>query len=149
MEEFKLKKTLGALVSRTNLLLRNYFSYMAKGDNLEATVEQMIILTFVSRHPGVSQSELAELSHKDRTSITRILDVLEKKAYLDRRPDARDRRAYRIYLTPTGEETLPRLLHIAAQVNQLSCADFTPEEIELLKTLLNRVCTNINRATGR
>jgi len=148
MEELKLEETLGARVSRTNLLLRNYFTYMAKGDNLEATVEQMVILATVSRHPGVSQSELAELSGKDRTSITRILDILEKKAYLDRRPDAHDRRAYRIYLTPAGEETSPRLLHIAAQVNQLSCVDFTPEEVELLKTLLNRVCANINRAMG-
>ncbi len=147
-ETYRLEETLGYLASRTNLLMRNLFTTVARAEGLEATVEQMGLLYIIFHHPGATQAEIADAGGKDRTGVTRMLDLLEKKNAVERRPDEQDRRAYRIYITPLGEETLHRLVKIARQVNELSCAGLKPEEVQGLKSLLRRVDANLEKAMG-
>ncbi len=97
-------------------------------------------------NPGLSQSDLARITNKDKTGITRMVDLLERKGYALRKEDEHDRRAYHLYLTSQGEDLLEKLLPLARQVNQVGKAGFTQQEIELLKRLLAHIGDNVRTA---
>jgi DNA-binding MarR family transcriptional regulator len=68
----------------------------------DLTVEQMHLLKNMSVDAGLTQKALGGLVSKTPANLTRILDRLEIKALILRRPDVSDRRAYLVFLTDKG-----------------------------------------------
>ena len=61
--------------------------------------EQGLLLKYVYEYPGSTQTQLSDALRKDKTTITRMIDTLEKKGKLYRESFAEDRRVFKIYLT--------------------------------------------------
>ena len=61
--------------------------------------EQGLLLKLVYEMPGCTQTQISEFLHKDKTTITRMIDTLVKKEKLVRKSSEEDRRVYKIYLT--------------------------------------------------
>ena len=116
---------------------------MIKQDGLNVTPEQWAVLIHAFKYPGLSQTEIAQRSSKEKTNITRILDVLEKHGYLQRQHDAHDRRMYRIYLTNEGKDLVKRLVPLAESVNTSSRQSLDEQELLMVKTVLKRICTTL------
>ncbi|MBV1788045.1 MarR family transcriptional regulator [Marinobacterium sp. D7] len=53
---------------------------------------------------GISQKLLAERAGLDTSTLVRLIDILERKGLLERRTDLEDRRARKLYLTPSGRK---------------------------------------------
>ena len=68
----------------------------------DLTVEQMHLLKNMSVDAGLTQKTLGGIVSKTPANLTRILDRLETKALILRRPDISDRRAYLVFLTDKG-----------------------------------------------
>ena len=68
----------------------------------DLTVEQMHLLKNLSVDAGLTQKALGGMVSKAPANLTRILDRLETKALILRRPDVSDRRAYLVFLTDKG-----------------------------------------------
>lgn len=64
------------------------------------------VLSLIKLNPGINQSSLARCMHLDRSSMVPILDQLQEKAWLERRRNATDRRAYSLHLTRKGSRML-------------------------------------------
>jgi DNA-binding MarR family transcriptional regulator len=79
------------------LLLKRF-----KGAGYDITPEQFGVLTRLHVQQGMNQRELSERMLKGRPNMTRILNLLEKHGYIERRPDNSDRRIFRIFLTESG-----------------------------------------------
>ena len=141
---FNLAGSLGFLVGRANAAMRAGFNRAIAGAGIAATTEQWGVLNIVRASPGIIQSVLAERSMKDRTNVTRMLDLLEKNGHIERRSDADDRRSYRIYITTAGEELLERLRPLAVAVNKKATRGFTGEERRLLTGLLKKIHANMS-----
>jgi MarR family transcriptional regulator for hemolysin len=60
------------------------------------------VLTRLDRFEGLKQSELAEMLDLQPITLTRLLDRLCASGLIERRPDPNDRRANRLYLTPSS-----------------------------------------------
>jgi DNA-binding MarR family transcriptional regulator len=146
MSDFNVEDTLGYLVSKAHQFMKNYFTYLLKKNNLNITVEQWAVLNIVYSLPGISQSDIARMTHTDKANIMRMIDLLEKKRFINRKSDENDRRVHRIYLTPEGEEMLEAVIPIAQEVNRMSEAGISPEEFKLLKEMLRQIRTNIESA---
>ena len=102
------------------------------------------ILT-LCRNPGQSQEHLARHIYINKSNVTRNLAVLEKNGYIERRPSEIDKRVMLVYPTQKAQDTLPLLREIMHDWNDLVAADFTEEELELLRSMLARIA---ERATG-
>lgn len=76
--------------------------------NLGITVEQWVILKIISESPSISQKELAQKSYRDPASITRTLDLLEKKDLLRRESMPENRRMHMIVLTNEGKQFIKK-----------------------------------------
>jgi MarR family transcriptional regulator for hemolysin len=146
MDEAPSTHSLGSLLSKTKWLLDAHFNRLLKGAGVEITPEQWSVLIVVHGNPGVSPSEIARRGYKDKTNVTRILDVLEGRGLLERRPDAADRRAFRIHLTSQGKRLMPRLFPIAGAVNGAALAGLSTTEQERLLDLLEKVKANLEAA---
>jgi DNA-binding MarR family transcriptional regulator len=94
---------IGSIFAKTHWYLSAYFQKLIKEKKLNTTPEQYSILISLFLNPGLSQTQVSEKTMKDKTTITRILDVLEKNGYIERRNDPADRRAYKVFLTNAGE----------------------------------------------
>jgi MarR family transcriptional regulator, transcriptional regulator for hemolysin len=62
------------------------------------TRAQWAILIWLERQPGISQKELAELLEVEPITVARLVDRLESRGMVERRPDPRDRRIWRLHL---------------------------------------------------
>ncbi|MFF0312822.1 MarR family winged helix-turn-helix transcriptional regulator [Streptosporangium sp. NPDC004379] len=74
----------------------------AASRRLGLTPQQAQLLCF-ARHRRPSSGELAALLHCDKTNITGLVDRLQRRGLLTRRPDPDDRRVTHIHLTAEGE----------------------------------------------
>ena len=62
------------------------------------TRAQWALLIWLERQPGISQKELAELLDVEPMTVARLIDRLEGRGLVERRPDPRDRRIWRLHL---------------------------------------------------
>jgi len=72
----------------------------------EITPEQWSVLFHIIHEEGVIQKRIAELTYKDKPTITRILHQLEQKGFIKRQADEQDRRSLRIYSTEMGQKLI-------------------------------------------
>jgi DNA-binding MarR family transcriptional regulator len=70
-------------------------------------------LTLIARNPGISQTELSQASGRDKSSVTPVVEDLVRRGLIERKRERRDRRAYRLNLTPAGKKTLTELTRCA------------------------------------
>ena len=143
MADDAIQELLGYLVSNTQWYMRTLFNKLIKEAGVTVTPEQWGILKIVEYEPGIKQTEIARRGLKDKTNVTRMLDVLEKYGHIERRKDPNDRRAYRIYLTATGKAAMKKLFRVAENANAIAAADFSEPELRRLKEDLKRICETV------
>src|ERR1035437_1321587 len=102
-----LKRQLIAQLAESSRLLRNYIDHRAKRRG--TTRAQWIVLFRLRQQEGLSQVDLAEVLELQPISLVRLLDRLVEHGLLERRHDPRDRRANRLFLTPSGRQLVDDL----------------------------------------
>jgi MarR family transcriptional regulator, transcriptional regulator for hemolysin len=80
------------------------------------TRAQWGILIWLERQSGLSQKELAEILEVEPITVARLIDRLESRGMVERRPDPKDRRIWRLHLCPPA---IPVLREIARQREQM------------------------------
>lgn len=88
-------------------LLRTRFDQRARARGM--TRAQWVILARVSANPGLSQNELASILEVEPISVGRLIDRLEARGLVERRPDPGDRRIWRLHLLPGAEPVLDEI----------------------------------------
>jgi MarR family transcriptional regulator, transcriptional regulator for hemolysin len=83
----------------------------------DMTRAQWGILIWLERQPGITQKELSELLEVEPITVARLIDRLEARGMVERRPDPRDRRIWRLHLKPAA---LPVLSDIACQRTEIT-----------------------------
>ena len=104
-------------------------------------VSEWAVLTIIENHPEIDQSRLAEVVAIDKTNSGRLVDQLEAKGLVERRPHESDRRVWLLRCTPLGHKTRKRLRPraLATQNRLLSCLG--PADRELFIDLMSRIVT--------
>ena len=110
---------------------------------LDLTVEQWVLIMIVSENPNLTQRELADKSRRDPASITRTLDLLEKKGRIMRNVDPLNRRTYIISMTEAGKGFIKTNANLIAQHREQSVANFTEEDLAKFSGYLQRIIGNM------
>ncbi len=79
---------------------------------------QYSALAVIHLQPGIDQSSLGERVALDRSSVTKCVERLEKRNFIERAVCSADRRARRLYPTPEGKEMLAKLVAAAERTRQ-------------------------------
>ncbi|MPZ59324.1 MAG: MarR family transcriptional regulator [Rhizobiales bacterium] len=101
------KREMAFLISDVARLLRTYADQRAAAIGM--TRAQWAVLVRLERAEGLKQAELAEMLDLQPITLTRLVDRLCDNGLIERRPDPKDRRAKRLFLTPAARPLLERL----------------------------------------
>ena len=88
---------------------------------------------------GISQQDLSTKLGIHPSRLVAILDELESRGLLERKPNAEDRRQYALHLTTRGRETFTKIAQIAQQHQEELCSSLTRDEREKLADLLQKI----------
>lgn len=107
-------ESLGFLLADLSRLMRREFERRLDGSSL--TLAQARALIHVARNEGIRQFELAGLLEIQPITLARLIDQLEHEHLVERRSDASDRRAYRLYLTDHAGPHLAAVKQVALDI---------------------------------
>lgn len=88
---------------RTRMASRQAMHRFLRNTGAGITFEMLQIMSSLWTEQGISQQELAKRTAKDKACLTNLMQNLERKGYVCRREDPKDRRTKRVYLTEEGE----------------------------------------------
>jgi len=108
----------------------------------DITIDQCLVLIILNKDDKISQNELANLVFKDNASITRMIELMVKKDYLNRTIHKEDRRKFNLEITEKGKKTLELINPIAKLNRETALNGLSLEEINLLEKTLNKIITN-------
>lgn len=131
-------------MARASLAMSRRLRQHFHAEGLGVTSQQWQLLVQLWAQNGRTQQDLANILCKDKTSITRLVDNLEKSGIVERREDAHDRRSNLIFLTPRGEEILQPCFAQAQKTISEGTDGITAQELETCKRVLNTIFTNLN-----
>jgi len=122
-------------------LLRTYSDQRAR--ELSMTRAQWAVLARLQRFEGVKQSELAEMLDLQPITLARLIDKLCGLGLVERRDDAKDRRANRLFLTQKATPTLERLGALGEEMMSQALAGLDAASIVQMTQRMNLIKNNI------
>lgn len=129
----------GRIQSAFNRALLNNF----KTNNIGLTKEKWSILAVLWKNDGCSQQVLADETYRDKPSITRLVDNLEKEGLVTRKPDAKDRRLNLIFLTDKGKSIENTVMKVVdATVNE-AVKGIDPDELRIVRETFLKIYDNL------
>jgi len=115
--------------------------FNAAGLNL--TIEQWSVLYHLWKQEGISQQELCNATFRDKPSITRLVDNLEKQNLVKRVASETDRRINLIYLTKQSQKLQEESMLLAEETLN-EALEFVPaDKIDVCKEVLQVVYDNL------
>ena len=107
------------------------------------TRAQWVILIWLERQPGLSQNELAALVEVEPITVGRLVDRLEARGLVERCADPKDRRVWRLRLTPTASAVLGEIKDYRAELQDLVTAGLDAAKLQIMTDVLLRMKTNL------
>ncbi len=95
---------------------------------------------------GVPIKTLCEKTSLDKSTLTGIIDRLERDGYIERRPSETDKRSTLIFLTGKEKEFANHIQKVSAVMNNIFYKGFSDEEIVQFDSLLERILANCKEA---
>ena len=95
---------------------------------------------------GVPIKTLCEKTSLDKSTLTGIIDRLERDGYIERKPSETDKRSTLILLTGKEQEFANHIQKVSDQMNEIFYKGFTDEEITRFDSMLARILANCKEA---
>ena len=128
------EENIGLLIHDVARLLRVLYDRQMASIGL--TRSQWWLLTYLFFKDGINQSELAILMDMEKAPLSRLLDRMEKKEWVIRKNESKDRRTKNIYLSETIKPLISSMRDKAAEYRSESLSILTDKERNKLKAIL-------------
>jgi DNA-binding MarR family transcriptional regulator len=115
---------------------------------LDLEPSEFAVLRAVGFNEGASQHALAERLHISASHMVAIVDELEKRSLLERRPDPDDRRIRSLYLTSSGKKLLARAFELAKEFEKVVSKPLTATQRTQLLAVLDRIAEALELRPG-
>ncbi len=124
-------------------------AYDAKMKPLALTRSQWRVMAYVSRSPGITQTELAASVECSRMAITSVLDRMQSKGLIERREVEDDRRVRSVFLSQKGRSLVRKMNRTATRVLEDVFARVSGDDLRALKETLEVVKANATILTRK
>ena len=129
--------TLGFVLHDAARLMRKRFEQRSRHTGL--TRSQWHVLAILSKNEGIHQKGLADLMEIESITLVRLLDKMQERNLIERRPHPSDRRVTQLFMTPEAVPLLDVLRGLGNQTRSEAMGDFSDEEQRQLFDLLSRM----------
>ena len=128
------KNNIGFLIHDVARLMRNLFD--KRMSELGLTRSQWWLLTYLYFKDGIKQSELAILMDMEKAPLSRLLDRMELKGWVERKSESKDRRIKNIYLSEKIKPLINSMRDKAATYRKDSLSILNNQDLNKLRDLL-------------
>lgn len=124
-------------------------SYILNSFDAGLSIDQFITLETIAFNPGICQRDLSKIVLKDRSNVTRILNILENRELITRELSVKGRRPIKtMKLTEKGDEIIKKYSSPLQKDMDIFLSDFSEEELEVVKKGLDRIITKISETVS-
>ncbi len=102
--DFKLDDSVNHRIATLAGLLKRQIFRIIASNNLDITPDQWVVLYHLWEKDSLTIGEIVERTNKDFANVTRIVDKLEKLAYVSKEKSTTDKRSYHVVLLPKADE---------------------------------------------
>ena len=141
-----LSKEIAVCLNLAACKLKKYSATVLKQNNVGLTPEQFLLIDLLWNQGPMTQQKMADTMQKDKNSITKLVDALEKKGLVVRKMDPKDRRSNILTLTDKAEG-----MKLGAKEKGISMLDkvlegISEQELKSFLATLDKLCANMEVA---
>lgn len=115
---------------------------------LGASLQTWRVLAALRARDGRRMGDLAETTAIEVSTLTRLVDGMERRGLVKRQRDPADARVVLLHVAPAGRRLTERLLPIADRYERVALAGFSTREAETLRRALRRLYANMDGLAG-
>jgi DNA-binding MarR family transcriptional regulator len=138
-----LNKTLGPWLGKTSKMIGCLINEVLITNNIDLTREQWVILIKLHQKGGLAQNQLAFITERDKTSLTRLINTMERKGLVIRKKAETDKRVKLVFMTKMGKTVLTNAMPIMQSIIQNLQKGLDQKEIESAILILQKVQKNL------
>ncbi len=142
--QFKKSELYSFITGKASTAIARRLQKNFKQAGIEITIEQWSVLYHLWKEDGQSQQQLCDATFRDKPSITRLVDNLEKLGLVNRTANKNDRRINKICLTPEAEKLQVQTMEVANQTLNEALQGVTNGQVEIAKEVLQMVYENLS-----
>jgi len=136
-------KSLGYLTGVASRLLSNLLAMRLHEAGIDMTAEQWGAIIVLLNSEAMTQGQLGEQLHLEKSSVSRLTNGLEKRGWIVRTKGPKDSRQKLVTTTPKALETAERCATIARAILKEAQLGMTEDEMSASRSLLSRIITNL------
>ncbi|PSL43387.1 MarR family transcriptional regulator [Chitinophaga niastensis] len=142
----RLRTNIARAVTKTHTAYRLRLLSVFMQAGVDITPDMYFILRYLwGEKDGCRQQELADKTDKDKASLTKLLDNLEKRSLVTRTMDEKDRRSKRVWLTAAGKKLKRIVYPLALSVVEMAEKGISKHDLQYAQTVLELIYKNIKR----
>lgn len=141
-----LSKEIAVELNLTGCKLKQYLAAKLKQMGVPLTPEQFMLIDLLWNHGAMSQQQLADLMQKDKNSVTKLVDAIERKGFVVRQQNKNDRRSNTLVLTEKANQLKPGAKQKGISILDQMLDGINENELRAFLATLRKL--NINMTVG-
>ena len=139
-----LSKKIAVEINIAGCKLKQYTAAMLRQHNIDLTPEQFLLIDLLWNQGPMSQLDIADQMQKDKNSITKLVDAIERKGYVVRQQNPNDRRSNTIVLTDLGNSLKDNAKTKGISILNTMLEGISEEELNSFLETLDKLCSNMS-----
>lgn len=133
-------------ITKLNIGFKQYLQSKMRQNNIDLTFEMLQVLNCLWKLDGINQQEVANITIKDKASMTYVIDNLAKRKLVYREEDSNDRRNKLVYLTKEGKSIQAEIQPLLHEMYLIAGKDIKLDGIPAILLELEKIRGNLRRA---
>ncbi len=143
-KQIDFENSIGPWLGKTVKIVDYFLQESLNKVDINLTKEQMIVLKKLHDQDGLCQNELAFLTLRNKSSLTRLLTKMENKKYITREQSNDDKRINRVYVSKLGREIFSKTKPVIGDLIKKMEKDISKEEKEQMIATLKKIQQNFS-----
>jgi DNA-binding MarR family transcriptional regulator len=139
-------KKIAVYINIVNCSLIKYFAKELSRNDINLTPEQYLVMDILWDAEVMSQQAIADIIQKDKNSVTKFIDSLEKKGLVYRQVNKTDRRVNNIVVSEEGMKLKAKTTEVAIGMMRNVLKNIKEEDLMALDKVMNQIKKNIDEA---
>ena len=144
MIKYNFNDSLGFIIVKAGRLIENKLKSNFEKEGISVTPQQWSVLTVLWNEDGISQQKLADSFSKDKTSITRLLNNMEKNELILRKQNSHDMRNKKVFLTVKSKLLKKESIAVAEKTLLDALQGIDHNELRLTRNVLKKINENLD-----
>lgn len=139
-------KKIAVYINVLNCSLIKYFTKELSRNDINLTPEQYLVMDILWDADVMSQQAIADIIQKDKNSVTKFIDSLEKKGLVYRAVNKEDRRVNNIIVSEEGKKLKTKTTEVAVKMMRNVLKDIKEEDLMSFDRVMMQIKDNLDNA---